>query len=248
MRAKLLCKKCNNFISKSNYFKHFKKCNGVPSWFIRKTNNLPIKVNLKIKDVNWQEIQEFYNNKHSFMDVCKKYNFTTYFLSKAVKQKLLITRSKTDTARIRDKFKNCKIPQDVRQKISISMRKAVLEGRQKTPKPYGKYCKLYEGINWKGKIEILQGGCEKIVADFLTKEQIKWERPVQSFTYIFKNKQHEYFPDFYLPDYNVYIEVKGRVQEKDLSKWKYFTKKLLVIDKDSIYNLKQFFDKNLKGW
>ena len=127
------------------------------------------------------------------------------------------------------------------------MRRAVLEGRQKTPRPYGKKCTLYKASNWKGEIETLQGSWERDVANFLNLKNIKWERPKNSFTYIFENKQKEYFPDFFLPDYNVYIEVKGWKQKKDFKKWKYFPKKLLVIDKDSIYNLKSFFDKNLMG-
>jgi hypothetical protein len=34
-------------------------------------------------------------------------------------------------------------------------------------------------------------------------------------------------------------------REKDIKKWEYFPKKLLVIDRRCIYNLQQFFDKNL---
>ena len=49
------------------------------------------------------------------------------------------------------------------------------------------------------------------------------------FPYIHNEKEHLYNPDFYLPDYNIYVEVKGYYADKDLAKWKYFTEKLYVL-------------------
>ncbi len=247
-RTKCLCEFCNCEISKSNFAKHIKICKGKPSWYVRKNNNLPVKACLKIEQINWKEVQNFYDENNTYADICNKWDLNTALVAKAIKLGLLKTRSRIETARLRGKLKNRKLSEKAKQKISQSMRKAVLEGRQKTPKPYGKFCTLYKATNWKGEIETLQGGWENLVATYLTNKQVKWERPKQSFTYIFENKQHEYFPDFYLPNFDIYIEVKGQKQQKDFKKWEYFPKRLLVIDKDSIYNLEQFFDKNLMGW
>jgi len=247
-RTKLLCDLCKCEISKSNFTKHTNICKGRPSWFIRKNNDLPVKTCLKINEINWVEVQKFYNQNNTFADICNKWKLNTSLVAKAVKKGLLKTRPRIETARLRGKLENRKLSEETKLKLSQSMRKAVLEGRQRTPKPYGKKCTLYKVANWRGEIETLQGGWENTVALFLTNKQIKWERPKQSFTYVFENKQREYFPDFYLPDFDIYIEVKGWKQNKDLKKWEQFPKKILVIDKNSIYNLQQFFDKNLTGW
>jgi hypothetical protein len=37
-------------------------------------------------------------------------------------------------------------------------------------------------------------------------------------------KSHRYFPDFYLPETEEYIEIKGYKTERDEAKWKYFPK------------------------
>jgi hypothetical protein len=244
---KTLCSLCNCLITNNNIKKHRNICNKKPSWFVRKNNNLPIKSCNRVDQFNWNEIQNFYNQNNTYADICNKWNINTTLVANAIKKGLLKTRLRSETARIRGKYINRKLSETTKQKLSQSMRKAVLEGRQKTPRPYGKNCTLYKAANWKGEIETLQGSWERDVANFLNLENIKWERPKNSFTYIFENKQREYFPDFFLPDYNVYIEVKGWKQKKDFKKWKYFPEKLLVIDKGSIYNLKSFFDKNLMG-
>lgn len=45
-----------------------------------------------------------------------------------------------------------------------------------------------------------------------------------------KDDVHLYFPDFYLSDYDIYIEVKGYKRERDICKWN-AVKNLLVITK-----------------
>ena len=47
-----------------------------------------------------------------------------------------------------------------------------------------------------------------------------------------------YFPDFYLEDLNLYIEVKGYERERDLTKWK-VVNNLLVIKKSDISLIKE---------
>lgn len=61
---------------------------------------------------------------------------------------------------------------------------------------------------------------------FLDAHNIKWIRKISPFIYIYKNSEHRYFPDLYLPDYDLYIEIKGRCTEKDKAKWDQFDKKL----------------------
>ena len=121
------------------------------------------------------------------------------------------------------------------------MRKAVLEGRQKTPRPYGTYGTTICHVSWLGNEEVLHGGWELKVAKYMDERKINWSKSKEHFTYIFEEKEHEYFPDFYLKDYDLFIEVKGQTMPKDLEKWKQFPRKLQIIDNKSIKDLPQFF-------
>ena len=114
------------------------------------------------------------------------------------------------------------------------MKRAVCEGRQRTIKPYGRASIEYKGI-------VLQSKWELQVAIYLDENNIHWERPTLGHEYIFEGNLHLYFPDFYLIDYDTYIEVKGWKQPKDECKWRDFKYKLKVIDRNSINNLSQFF-------
>lgn len=245
-KPKRQCASCNCFVSNNNYNKHIKICNGKPSLYVRHSNGAPVKPLKYVLDLDWCEIQSFYNDNHSYKDVCEKYNLSTSIVANAIKKGLFKTRSSGETARLKGRYENKIVSEETRAKISRSMRRAVLEGRQRTPRPYGKKCNHYDHISWLGNKEHLHGGWEKIVAAFLDEQKIRWCKSKKSFTYTWQNKEHEYFPDFYLEEYNTYIEVKGCKVARDDAKWSVFPENLLVVNKDSIYNLKQFLEDNLK--
>jgi hypothetical protein len=79
----------------------------------------------------------------------------------------------------------------------------------------------YKGINLKGTWELL-------VAKWLDFNNIEWTNKIQGFEYKWNNRIHLYFPDFYLPLYNKYIEVKGYERERDICKWNDFPNELVV--------------------
>lgn len=74
------------------------------------------------------------------------------------------------------------------------------------------------------KNEKFQGTWEVNFAKQLDFLNIKWIRPLEKFDYIFNNEIHKYIPDFYLPEYDLYIEIKGYPTEKDFIKWNNFPK------------------------
>lgn len=84
---------------------------------------------------------------------------------------------------------------------------------------------IYNGIK-------LQGTYELKFAIWCDKNSIKWQRNRQGFEYFYLNKIHKYFPDFYLPDLDEYVEVKGYKVIKDYFKWRQFpnNKKLNIVD------------------
>lgn len=61
---------------------------------------------------------------------------------------------------------------------------------------------------------------------------------VQGFLYSF-NGDRTYYPDFWIPSLDIYIEVKGFETEKDRAKWSQFPEKLMIIRKKEIDQIKR---------
>ena len=83
----------------------------------------------------------------------------------------------------------------------------------------------YDGIKLKGTWELQ-------VAKAFDSCNIKWTNDIKPFPYFWKNKWHLYFPDFYLIEYDLYVEVKGYQRDRDLSKWKVLDNLLILKDKE----------------
>ena len=84
----------------------------------------------------------------------------------------------------------------------------------------------------------LHGTWELRLAMYMDDNKITWWRCDDIFEYEFDGRTLSYQPDFYLPKFDLYIEVKGYATEKDFAKWKQFPKdKKLVILKE--YDLKE---------
>jgi len=66
----------------------------------------------------------------------------------------------------------------------------------------------------------LKGSWELIVAKWLDLHNIKWEHEVTGFKYQWHDSIRTYYPDFYLPELALYLEVKGYERERDRAKWK----------------------------
>ena len=56
-----------------------------------------------------------------------------------------------------------------------------------------------------------------------------WQRNKQSFPYTYQGKERHYTPDFYMPDADCYVEVKGWKTPKDEMKWEHFPHTLIVL-------------------
>ena len=138
--------------------------------------------------------------------------------------------------KIRDSNTNRDWTEEKRQSHSSSMIKAVKEH----PDSYTKY-------NVSGRVKIvehnghmLKGSWEVKVAKWLDSQNIPYKVEHKGFDYIYENITRQYYPDFYLPDYDVYIEVKGWERDKDVAKWSQFPDKLVIIDKTNIYTLDEY--------
>lgn len=100
------------------------------------------------------------------------------------------------------------------------------------------FLKLYF-IKNNGEVIYLQSSYEIRMADQLEKNNIKWIRP-EPITWVDKNKEkHRYYADFYLIDFDVYLDTKNDyliVKDKDkINNVRKQNKiKLLIIDKNNL--------------
>ena len=120
-----------------------------------------------------------------------------------------------------------------RARHSIAMKRAV----EKNPDSYTSSNRgrtkqiIFDGIKF-------QGTWELDYYRYCKSKNICIVRCTEGFHYEW-NGSRTYYPDFYLPDHNVYVEVKGYKTERDLAKWKHFPNQLKVIQKADIQAIRK---------
>ncbi|UNI74826.1 hypothetical protein ABNavy97_150 [Acinetobacter phage AB-Navy97] len=87
----------------------------------------------------------------------------------------------------------------------------------------------FDGMKFKGKWELKVAKCLKA-------SNIKYTNVIAPIEYKWDGKTHLYFPDFYLEDYDLYIEVKGYERDRDRCKWN-AVKNLIVFKAEEIASL-----------
>lgn len=126
-----------------------------------------------------------------------------------------------------DEFKK-----EVGRKISEVVNQKVAKGEWHTS--LAKHMHIdYKGVD-------LHGSWELKYAQYLDSVGIEWMRNKDSFHYSYKGKSRRYTPDFYLPETDEYIEIKGYKTEKDDAKWSQFPKhrKLVVLMENELKQMK----------
>lgn len=117
--------------------------------------------------------------------------------------------------------------EDSKRKLSESMQRVVRE----KPESYsasnvnGRSKKIFYKNVW------LDSQWEYEFAKWCDDNNIFWEKNKKSFEYEW-NGIRLYYPDFYLKEYNRYVEVKGYVRDRDLAKWKVVPNLLVVKSND----------------
>lgn len=97
---------------------------------------------------------------------------------------------------------------------------------------------IYNGVK-------LHGSWELKFAQWCDRNDIEWEKNTKYFLYEW-NGERRYFPDFYLPEYNSYVEVKGYETDRDVAKWNAFPEKLIVVKSSDIKLIDE--DKFVAPW
>lgn len=90
---------------------------------------------------------------------------------------------------------------------------------------------IYKGIKFQGQWEL---GFYR----WAESQGLNPQRNTESFEYIWKGTRR-YFPDFYIPSLDLYIEVKGYATERDQAKWLQFPKKLRIITEIDIRGIRK---------
>jgi hypothetical protein len=77
-------------------------------------------------------------------------------------------------------------------------------------------------IHWKtGKEVVWTAGYEKALMYVFNRDLIDFEKDIPFYN---EKDKYMYFVDFYLPDYDLYIETKGRKRERGMKKFEWFHK------------------------
>ena len=100
---------------------------------------------------------------------------------------------------------------------------------------------IYKGIK-------MMGNWEVEFAKLLDEKDIKWIYTNDKFDYVYENKIHKYNPDFYLPEFDTYIEIKGYPIKRDYAKWSTSNiNNLNIFFGDDLLKLGLNLDVKLKG-
>lgn len=222
-RNKIHCINCDRDISISNYNKHYKSCINRK----QKVSNKDVKEILNkciIKDNKytcpicnkefskmgigihiWHKHTE--NGKNFIMHTADGYKNGTRVvwnkgLTKNTDIRILNAGKKYSINYKLGKYKKVIIKDKELWKKNVS--KGALKSKHR------RVCK--KSINYicrDGKIVVLDSSYEVILAKILDEENIRWIRPDPVLWKDKYNKLHNYFADFYLIDYNIYLDPKN---------------------------------------
>ena len=156
---------------------------------------------------NWIEVQKYYDNGHTILETAAKFGMTKQNLSNS---KFFKSRPKSEQKKMatatRIKNGNSGHSEITKKKLSKIAIDRGFGGKN--------YRKIF---NYKGII--LESSYELTVAQELDKHNISSSRPKRMPWIDITGKKRHYTPDFYLPEYNIYLDPKNNyLISKDLNK------------------------------
>lgn len=199
-----ICPKCNKEIGPQAFKRHVDKCESIKKninyfelgFFEIISNDFVrcLKCNKIIKNK-----KQYANNHYSRAHVLDKKHFT-----KNAKEKI----AKTKIGKKHSIEHKKKISESVRSSYTDEMRRVKSELAIKNEFGGTISGRVIEYDHFGEKVN-LQSSYELKVAKSLDENNIKWIRPKYFFWNDCNNKKHRYYPDFYLIDYDVYLDPKS---------------------------------------
>jgi len=203
MRA---CENCNRDISKSNYARHLIACKSGRT-FVKMEKCPHCEISFKnIKStcnhVRWcksnpkNTIPKIIKKRIGFNDEYKKK------MSETIKE-LWKTETYINSQMNRPKRLGQIHSKETKEKMSVSALKSKHRRLCKSTRKY---------IKKSGEIVLLDSSWEEILAKRLDHCNIEWIRPKETLKWIdSKNVEHNYFPDFYIPKHDIYLDPKNPI-------------------------------------
>lgn len=119
-----------------------------------------------------------------------------------------------------------------------NLREIALKRYEDEWKPKAGRCKKIKYESRLSGIVSLDGTWEFKVAQYLDSIGVIWIRNTDRFSYSnLSDKQSYYTPDFYVYDWNSYLEIKGYETDLDRTKWIQFKNPLIVWKKEDLTKL-----------
>lgn len=153
--------------------------------------------------------------------------------TKAKELGITLTVSDETRKKLSEASKKQKHSEETKKKISEGIKKAI----ERNPNAYTSSNRgrtkeiVYNGIKFQGRWELE-------FYQFCESNNIQILRSNEWFEYEW-NGTRKYFPDFYLPEHDLYVEVKGYETERDHAKWSQFPNKLKVVKQNEIYAIRK---------
>lgn len=157
-----------------------------------------------IPEILKKQIISLYQDGKSYKEIYSYPGIKKNYIIRLKNQGLLVPRTLKEAHKLRlNRDGPNKMGLDARKKLSIQQS---LKNRGGKSKWF-----LVKGVK-------VQGTWEKKVAEKLTDLNIKWIKPQHNkdvIEYTIDNKIRRYTPDFYLPEYNQFLEIKGYYWNND---------------------------------
>lgn len=247
-RAKVKCQYCGKQITVNNIVRHEKCCINKIHKYSKYSKYDECIQKLSDGDFKCMICGKVFNKKGIYTHVWRKHTPQGWqFTDKMRQLQKDPTKWKRSNGAIKAKQLGITwdVPETTRKKLSEASKKQVwteerrLNHRKAMRNAVKAHPESYNSKN-RGRVKqfekygiIFQGSWELYFYEYCISKNINVIRNNQGFNYIW-NGNRKYFPDFYLPDFNFYVEVKGYKTERDQHKWQQFEEKLIIIDKHQI--------------
>lgn len=255
-KPKKLCNKCDKMIAIPNFDRHNEKC--TPN----KSKTIKIKEEWKVEDKykcpycntlfskfgigthifmqHTNDGTQYKNKKFSDMEMKSKMGWSrglTKDTDVRVKNAAEQQRRLFESGEIVSYWKNKKLSPEHKYKLSLAQTKILNEFEITNN---FKHVKYYKCKNLLGEEYNMRGLYEVKISNWLNANNITWTRG-KKLNYIKENVNKTYSPDFYLPEYDLFIETKGYYPECDQIKMKLVLEQncinLRILFKETIDNL-----------
>jgi hypothetical protein len=151
---------------------------------------------------DYQQIQELYDSGFSIKITCKISGMSPARFNALVKQGFLVTRTQSEAAILTGGSGFCSPDYVGSEKHRQSSAKG---GGYKERAGRSKGAFRIDGYGVK---TWLQSSYETQLADIMTQNDILWCRP-KALSYNDGDRDRKYYPDFFLPDYDLYLDTKN---------------------------------------